>query len=71
MASNGMQRIDRTLIVIGGHEDKTDKKLILRAVAERVGSGKLVIATVASGIQKEQYEEYERIFRGLGVRHVY
>jgi cyanophycinase len=71
MASNGMQRIDRTLIIIGGHEDKTDKKLILRAVAERVGSGKLVIATVASGIQKEQYEEYERIFRGLGVRHVY
>jgi len=66
-----MQRIDRTLIIIGGHEDKTDKKLILRAVAERVGSGKLVIATVASGMQKEQYEEYERIFRGLGVRHIY
>ncbi|HKY96705.1 MAG TPA: cyanophycinase [Gemmatimonadaceae bacterium] len=66
-----MQRIDRTLIIIGGHEDKTEKKLILRAVAERVGSGKLVIATVASGMQKEQYEEYERIFRGLGVRHIY
>ena len=71
MASNGLQRIDRTLIIIGGHEDKTEKKLILRAVADRVGSGKLVIATVASGLPKQQYEEYERIFRGLGVKHVY
>ncbi|HEX6575114.1 MAG TPA: cyanophycinase [Gemmatimonadaceae bacterium] len=66
-----MRRIDRQLIIIGGHEDKTDKKLILRAVAERVGGGKLVIATVASGLPKEQYEEYEQLFRGLGVRHVY
>ena len=66
-----MRRIDRSLIIIGGHEDKTDDKLILRAVAERVGNGKLVIATVASGLPKEQYEEYERLFRGLGVKHVY
>ena len=60
-----------TLIIIGGHEDKEDDKLILRAVADRVGSGKLVVATLASGMPAEQFEEYERIFRGLGVRHVY
>ena len=66
-----MRRIDRSLIIIGGHEDKTNDKLILRAVAERAGNGKLVIATVASGMQKTQYEEYEQIFRGLGVKHVY
>ena len=66
-----MRRIDRRLIIIGGHEDKSDGKLILRAVAERVGGGRLVIATVASGMPKEQYEEYEALFRGLGVKHVY
>lgn len=66
-----MRKIDRSLIIIGGHEDKTDKKLILRAVAERVGSGKLVITTAASGMPRTQYDEYENIFRGLGVKHVY
>jgi cyanophycinase len=66
-----MRRIDRRLIIIGGHEDKSGDKLILRAVAEGVGSGRLVIATVASTMPKLQYEEYETIFRGLGVRHVY
>jgi cyanophycinase len=71
MASHSMRRTDRSLIIIGGHEDKTGDKLILRAVAERVGSGRLVIATVASEMPKAQYEEYERIFRGLGVEHIY
>jgi cyanophycinase len=66
-----MRRIDRRLIIIGGHEEKTGDKLILRSVAERVGGGRLVIATVASGMPKEQYEEYEAIFRGLGVKHVH
>ena len=66
-----MRRIDRSLIIIGGHEDKTDDKLILRAVAQRVNGGRLVIATVASGVPDKQYEEYEQIFRGLGVKHVY
>ena len=66
-----MRRIDRSLIIIGGHEDKTGDKLILRAVADRVGSGRLVIATVASKMPAKLYEDYERIFRGLGVRHVY
>ena len=66
-----MRRIDRSLIIIGGHEDKEDDKLILRAVAKRVGNGRLVIATVASSMPKDLYEEYERIFRGLGVKHIY
>jgi cyanophycinase len=71
MASHTMRRIDRSLIIIGGHEDKSGDKLILRAVADRVGSGRLVIATVASTMPKAQYEEYEAIFRALGVKHVY
>lgn len=60
-----------TLIIIGGHEDKEHDKLILRAVAERVGSGKLVVATVASERPTELFNDYEPIFRNLGVRHVY
>jgi len=66
-----MRRIDRRLIIIGGHEDKEGDKLILRAVADGVAGGRLVIATVASNMGKQQYEEYEQIFRGLGVKHVY
>ncbi|HEX2723880.1 MAG TPA: cyanophycinase [Gemmatimonadaceae bacterium] len=66
-----LRRSDRALIIIGGHEDKEGDKLILRAVAERVGSGKLVVATVASEMPETLWEEYEHIFRSLGVKHVY
>jgi cyanophycinase len=60
------------LLIIGGHEDKEDDKLILRAVADHVGeSGKLVVATTASSVPQQMWEDYERVFRGLGVRHLY
>src|SRR6476661_6784897 len=60
-----------TLIIIGGHEDKEDDTLILQEVARRVGSGKLVVATVASSLPEEMWEDYERVFRRLGVKHLY
>ena len=60
-----------TLILIGGHEDKEGGKTILREVARRVGGGKLVVTTVASHEPDGQFTEYERIFRSLGVEHVY
>jgi len=59
-----------TLIIIGGHEDKEGDKLILRAVAEQVGSGALVVVTVASTVPDELWADYEPVFRGLGVRDV-
>ena len=60
------------LLVIGGHEDKENDRIILRAVADHVGeSGKLVVATVASQLPRRMWEEYERVFRALGVRHVH
>jgi len=65
-----LKRNERTLVIIGGREDKEGDKLILRAFAERV-KGKLVVVTAASDHQDELWEDYERIFRGLGVRHVY
>ena len=60
-----------TLIIIGGHEDKEGDKLILRDVSRRVGKGRLVVATVASSVPDELWEDYERVFRGLGCKHVY
>jgi cyanophycinase len=60
-----------TLIIIGGHEDKEGEKVILREVARRVGSGKLVVATLASEVAEEVQKEYRRVFRGLGVRHIH
>jgi cyanophycinase len=61
----------KALIVIGGHEDKVGSKVILKEVARRIGSGKLVITTVASHQPGGLFEEYEQIFRSLGVRHVF
>ena len=60
------------LLIIGGHEDKENDRLILRAVAEHVGgSGKLVVATIASELPRQLWDDYERVFRGLGIRHVH
>src|SRR4051812_6522920 len=60
-----------TLIVIGGQEGREGQKVILREVARRVGSGKLGVPTVASEEPDGLFEEYERAFRALGVRHVH
>ena len=55
------------LIIIGGHEDKEGKRLILKEVANRVRHGKLVIATVASQEPDGYFDAYRRAFKGLGV----
>ena len=60
-----------TLIIVGGKEDKVGDKLILKMLADRIGSGKLVVATVASSLPAEQWEEYQRLFRALGIRHLH
>jgi cyanophycinase len=61
-----------TLIIIGGHEDRTGEKKILRAIADRLGDdGKIVVCTVASSEPESLWDEYESAFRGLGVPHVF
>jgi cyanophycinase len=60
-----------SLLIIGGKEDKTGEKLILRELVQMIGSGKLVVSTVASGESKEIWADYERAFRSLGCRHVW
>jgi cyanophycinase len=60
-----------TLVIIGGHENKDDDPLILKEVVRRVENGKLVVATVASELPEEMWADYERVFRRLGVKHLY
>lgn len=57
-----------TLVIIGGAEERSGGRRILREIAERVGKGKLCIATVASRSGDEQWELYRGAFRSLGVR---
>src|ERR671911_842291 len=59
-----------TLIIIGGHEEKEGKALILRAVAERSQGGKLVVATLASQEPQAMFEDYHRAFSALGVKQI-
>jgi cyanophycinase len=55
------------LIIIGGHEAKSGERTILKAVAERLGGGKLVIATIASHEPDGYFDAYREGFAGLGV----
>jgi cyanophycinase len=66
------ERSDRTLIIIGGKEDRSNQKTILSEVARRVGGGKLVVSTVAVPSKPDGlFEQYEKAFRSLGVKHIY
>jgi cyanophycinase len=68
---NGRGRLhNRTLIIIGGHEEKRGDRVILREVARQVRGGKLVVTTVASHEPEGAFEEYERVFHDLGVKQV-
>lgn len=60
-----------TLIIIGGREDKENNRVILREVVRRVGDGKLVVCTAATQHPEEMFHEYERVFRKLGIKHIW
>jgi cyanophycinase len=67
-----MERSDRALIIIGGKEDRSNNKIILGEVARRIGVGKLVVTTVAMENNTEElFDQYEKAFRSLGVKHLY
>jgi len=55
------------LIIIGGHEDKEGDRLILKAIAKRLGTRRLVIATVASHQPEGYFESYQKAFGAIGV----
>ncbi len=55
------------LITIGGHEDKDGDRVILKAVAERLKGGRLVLATIASHAPRAISRPISRAFAALGV----
>lgn len=59
--------VEGPLIIIGGHEDKEGDKVILKAVAERLKGGRLVLATIASHEPEGYFETYQKAFASLGV----
>jgi cyanophycinase len=59
-----------TLFAIGGAEDRRDTKVILSYMAERIGSGKLVVSTLASEYGDEVWEVYRELFASMGLKHV-
>jgi cyanophycinase len=59
-----------TLLIIGGNENKEGHRPILAELASRVGSGKLVVVTMASEEPEEQWKEYSRTFRDIGLKNV-
>jgi cyanophycinase len=69
-ANGGSGRPAGSLIAIGGAEDREDTKIILSQIAERIGSRKLVISTLASGYADEVWEIYRNLFTSMGVKRV-
>jgi cyanophycinase len=56
----------KQLVLIGGHEDKTGERRILREVVGRVGARPIVVTTIASEVAGELWADYEKVFRELG-----
>jgi cyanophycinase len=69
-ANGGNGRSAGSLIAIGGAEDREDTKIILGNLAERIGSGTLVISTLASGYADEVWEIYRMLFTSMGVKRI-
>jgi cyanophycinase len=59
-----------TLIIIGGGERKDAERTVLQEVAKRAGTGKLVVATIATAEPEETWKDYREIFGKLGVKKV-
>src|SRR5215207_511501 len=59
-----------TLCIIGGREDKEGDRKILEAVVARAGGGRIVVATVASGVPEELWDTYSKVFEDLGASEV-
>lgn len=57
-----------TLIIIGGAEDRTGERKILKEIVERTEDGRIVVITSASENPQENWSEYKRAFKNLGVK---
>jgi cyanophycinase len=68
--SDSRRPVTGRLIIIGGHEDRENDRLILRQVADCARGGRVVVCTVASDVPQELWKTYERAFRELGCSEV-
>jgi cyanophycinase len=59
-----------TLIAIGGHEDRDGERVILRAVAEAMCAGPMLILAAASRHPHRYFSRYRDAFGGIGVHDV-
>ena len=66
------EKLEGSLIIIGGAEDKKGDKKILKEVCRKLDKEKdvLVIATVASELPEELGNEYKSVFEELGVKNI-
>lgn len=63
-------RAGGSIIAIGGHEDRDGERVILRAVAEAMVAGPLLILATASRTPHRYYLRYSEAFDGIGVHAV-
>ena len=66
------EKVEGTLIIIGGAEDKKGEKEILKAVCSKINKeeDELLIATVATESPAEVGAQYRSVFESLGARKV-
>ncbi|MGB9792745.1 MAG: cyanophycinase [Thermacetogeniaceae bacterium] len=66
------EKVQGTLVIIGGAEDKTGERVILRRFVELAGgrSGRIVIVTSATSRPEAVGESYSRLFKDLGASEV-
>ena len=59
------------LVIVGGHEDREDDKLILKRFVELSGGpgARLFVLTAASTLHDEMWTLYDEAFKALGVEH--
>lgn len=59
-----------SLILIGGAEDKTGNKTILKEIVTRINPKTIALIPSASAYPKEVYDNYNKAFKELGVEHI-
>lgn len=64
------EKKEGALIIIGGAEDKSGEMEILREVAARTDTGKLILVTAASQYAEDTWQRYCEVFKNLGVKSV-
>ncbi len=70
MTARSLRPAAGRLFLIGGSEDKKDTRLILGALAEMIGAGRLVISTLASNKGESVWSLYQRLFTTLGIKQI-